>query len=544
MNELINDEQRIEYLPFPDNIRRRSGMYVSGNTQEGWNNCLREISDNATDELAEGYGDLVHVSNDFNGFHYVADNGRGIPIRMSIDKPEKTEAYLSISEIHSSGKFKAGSVGRVGLNGVGSSSVNALSEIYALLIRVTQDNYRGSISRVQEVWESAGPRSKNDIYYIVVCEKGLKVYEDCLHLKEIEKKLFKGIKDYMPIPKGMSTLVFFKPDPEIFEDIEKAKIPYANLNYFLLIQQRFFGRKVRVEVDGEPLVCEFKPYGNEIVKTLKPKDPMSPNKEVGVYLTFDEDPEFGKVSEWGSVNGLDCRVGYHMNLAKNLFKAAIKSYFKVSHDYVLDGLKYGIILLANDCVFSSQTKENLKSLTKVKADDFIPIIKEIEKIFRKNEEFWKNHIEKTNQIFDAHRSIGAIEKAQRMIDNSSGSSFYRSKSGLAKGFSDATCSDRSKCSLFICEGDSPAGSLKSGRRSVGGNLLEGIIAIKGKILNVSDVDIDRALENKEISTIFSVIGVGIQEKNVTTGCASWEEAHEKLMKYSRFSKICIACDAD
>ena len=330
-----NDEQRIEYLPFPECIRKRSGMYISGNTQEGWNNCLREISDNATDELAEGFGDTVHISNDFNGFHYVADNGRGIPIRMSLDKPEKTEAYLSISEIHSSGKFKAGSVGRVGLNGVGSSSVNALSEIYALMIKVNQDNCYGSIPKVKEVWETAGPRSKGDIYYIVVCEKGLKVYEDCLHLKDIEKKLFKGVKDYMPIPKGMSTLVFFKPDPTIFEDIEKAKIPYANLNYFLLIQQRFFGRKVKVEIDGSPLICEFKPYQNEIIKTLKPKDPLSPNKEVGVYLTFDEDPEFGKVSEWGSVNGLDCRVGYHMNLAKNLFKAAIKSYFKVSHDYVL-----------------------------------------------------------------------------------------------------------------------------------------------------------------------------------------------------------------
>ena len=543
-NDVKIDEQRIEYLPFPDCIRKRTGMYLGSTGQDAINTCLREVLDNSCDEVAEGFGDLVHVSNNFNGYHYVADNGRGIPIRMSTDKPDKTEAYLSISELHSSGKFKPGAIGRAGINGIGSSAVNACSEVYILMIRVRQENYLDSTARVREVWETAGPRSKNDIYYIVVCEKGEKVYEDCLHLREAEKKIFRGIKDYMPIPKGMSTIVFFKPDPEVFEISSSAKIPYANLNYFLLIQRQFFGRKIRVEVDGKNLVGEFNPYQFEIIKSIVPKDPRSPNKEVGVYLTFEEDPDFGKVQEWGSVNGLDCRLGYHMNLAKNLFKAAFKSYFKVSHDYVLDGLKYGIILLANECVFSSQVKENLKSLSKVKADDFIPIVKEIEKIFRKNEEFWRNHIEKVNQIYDAHRSIGAIEKAQKMMDASSGSSFYKSKANLVEGFSDATLRNRWDCELFIVEGNSPAGSLKSGRRAIGGGLKQAVLPLRGKVLNVSSIDIDRALENKEISTLFSILGVGIQANNVTTGAQSWEEAHDRLMKQSRFGKIVISCDAD
>ena len=546
--EKIIDDGHVSFLKFPYSVRTRIGMYLSSNQHEGVNTAFREVIDNSTDEVGSGHGDVVHVSNNFNGFCYVADNSdRGIPIRMSVDVPDKTEAYLAISELHSSSKFTVGAVGRVGLNGVGEACVQASSSQFCMLVRIGEHNYKGSIPEVEKAWKTVGPRQRNELYYIVACEKGLKVYEDCLTLKEIEKKLFKGIKDYTPIPKGMTTLVFYKSDPEVFEGNLVPDVPLANLNYFLLIQQRFFGRKkVNVIVDGEPLKCNFKPFEFEVSAKINPKDEASPNKEVGVYITFEVDPELNRTDkDWfASVNGLDCNVGYHVNLAKSLFKAAFKNQYKVTHEYALEGLKVGIIVLANDCVFSSQTKENLRAITKVKTEDFLPIVKEIEKVLRKNSDYWDAHFERLNQFWDAHRNIGALEKAQRMIDSSSGSSFYRSKSGLVKGFSDATCSDRSKCSLFICEGDSPAGSLKSGRRTVNGSLLEGVLPLRGKVLNVSEVDINRALENKEISTIFSVMAVGIQDKNVTTGCKSWEEAHEKLIKYSRYGKICIATDAD
>jgi DNA gyrase/topoisomerase IV subunit B len=366
-------------------------------------------------------------------------------------------------------------------------------------------------------------------------------------LKDIEKRMFKGVKKFTPIPRGMTTIIFFKLDPEVFEEGLKPEIPYINLNYFLLIQQRFFGRKkIKVIVDGEDLKCNFKPFKFEIATTIKPKDENSPNKEVGVYLTFEVNEDLSKADKdiFASVNGLNCPAGFHVNLAKSIFKAALRSQYKVTHDLALEGLKFGIIILSNDNVYNSQTKENLKSITKVKLDDFNPIVKEVEKVFRKNSDYWDLHVKKLNELWDSRRNIGAIEKAERMMDSASGSSFYKSRSGLVKGFSDATCSDRTKCSLFLCEGDSPAGALKAGRKAINGSLTIGVCPLRGKVLNVSDVDINRALENKEISTIFSVIGVGIQEKNVTSECKTWEEAHEALRKYSRFSQICIACDAD
>lgn len=86
--------------------------------------------------------------------------------------------------------------------------------------------------------------------------------------------------------------------------------------------------------------------------------------------------------------------------------------------------------------------------------------------------------------------------------------------------------------------------MKAGRRSVNGELYEAVMPLKGKILNVSNVDIDRALENKEISTIFTLIGVGLDGNNVTSGCNSPTEAMAALQKYSRYGRIVIATDAD
>ena len=545
MNEIIK-EQKISHLKFPECIRAKTGMYLNSIQKEGVNNSFREVVDNATDEVGSGHGDTIHVSTNLNGYNYVADNSdRGMPIRMSEDMPEKTQAYLSISELHSSGKFEAGEIGRVGIFGIGSSATAACSTTYNLLVRVTERNYKGSIPEVEEMWNTVGPRQRNELYYIVSTSKGYKIFEGCLLLRDIEKKLFKGIKGYTPIPRGMTTIVLFKLDPEIFEETIIPEIPYANLNYFLLIQQRFFGRKkINVIIDGEPLRCEFKPYKFEISGKITPKDLSSPNKEVGVYLTFEADPELSKADKYmfASVNGLDSRAGYHVNLAKTLFKAALKSQYKVTHEYALEGLKFGVIILANDCVFNSQSKETLKSLTKVKLDDFTPLVKEIEKIFKKNKDYWDAHVEKVNAFWDAHRNIGAIEKATKMIDSASGTGFYKSRGTLVEGFSDATIRDRWDCELFISEGQSACGSLKSGRRVVSGGLKQGCLGIRGKILNVSDVSIDRALENKEISTIFNVLGVGIQEKNVTSGAKTKEEAFELLKKHARYGKIVIATD--
>ena len=157
------NEEVIRYLPFPDNVRKRPSMYLGG--LENASVPLREICDNSCDIIAEsGMGDTILVSNDFNGFLFVADNSLGIPISMSIDKPEMTQAALSILSLHSGSKFEAGDTTRVGLNGVGSAAVSACSEVYCLLSKIHEGNYTGSTKEVYDCWMNAGPRDRKNLY--------------------------------------------------------------------------------------------------------------------------------------------------------------------------------------------------------------------------------------------------------------------------------------------------------------------------------------------------------------------------------------------
>lgn len=530
-------EEEIRFLPPRDAVRLRPSMYL-GSTEKS-DVMIREIIDNSCDEISEGFGDTILISNNFNGFCFVADNARGLPITMSKDKPGITQAELSISELHSGSKFEAGNnIARVGLNGVGSVSVNFTSSTYILMSKITEFNYDRSIPPVKELWENAGPRSKKDLFYIIVFEEGLKVYEGAGKLKDLEKKIFKGIKNYVSIPENQSTIVLFKPDPKIWDDCT-PEIPMVNLQYFLLIQEKFFKRKVNVVVDGVNLRSTFNPYKFEFTKTIIPKD-TSANKQVGLYITFEADPSLGNAQVYGSVNGLDCNQGTHINLGKSLYKEALKTYFGMKHDYLLNGLKMVIIVLANEVQYNSQTKENLKQITKVKPDDFADVLKDIQKIFKKNEDYWEPHVDKLNQLAESLKSITAIDKAQKMIDTSgSGVSSYRAKADYPKTFADATSKDRSQCELLIVEGNSAQTSLVMGRKDT---RFHACLGLRGKILNVTDKGVDRALESKVISDIFNIIGLGLDVNWVGKDAKTYEEAHEIITKRSRYSKIIIATD--
>lgn len=535
------EEIIIQALTEVEACRRRPGMYCGDTSDEtaGSSILLREIIDNSIDELSAGYGDTILVDNDFNGYNFVADTGRGLPITMNQDVPDKTSAELSFTKFHAGSKFEGTTVMRKGLNGVGSAVCSALSEVYIVLSRITENNWDKSIPKVREVWEKAGPRSKKDLYYLIITEKGLKTVETAGRLKDLEKLIFKA--PYKPLPAGFSTLVLFRADPEIWTN-PKAQIPMLDLQYFLLIQEKFYGRKLNVIVGDQPITNTFKPYKEEILRTIVPAD-TSYNPQVSVYLTLEEDSKMGKVQTYGSVNGLDCGMGFHVNLAKSLFKTALKDYYKIkSDDYLLEGLKIGVIMLASEVNFSSQTKENLKAVTKVKPADFAPIIKDIQKLFKKDPSYWDAHARKVQAIIDSMKDISAKEVAARIIDAASNANqMYRNKQTYVEGFVDATTKDRWEAELFLVEGRSPAGSLLSSRK--GPDVKKrAILPLRGKVLDVSDVSASKMLSNKEFYTLFSVLGLGISAHSVISDCKTPEEAYEVLKAKSRYQRIIIATD--
>ena len=89
----------IKLLEFPECCRMRPGMYIGG--VEDPSVIFREIIDDFMDEsYACEYCNKGYISQNFGGFHLVADNGRGLPITMSKDKPEITQAELAIGSLH------------------------------------------------------------------------------------------------------------------------------------------------------------------------------------------------------------------------------------------------------------------------------------------------------------------------------------------------------------------------------------------------------------------------------------------------------------
>ena len=546
-NSVVKSDE-IKLLKFPESVRSRIGMYLGGT--DSTDMLLREIVDNSLDESYVA-ADTIIINRNLNGYNLVADNGRGISIEYSSELKDGVpiiQADLSICELHSGSKFSDNKNATVGINGVGSSSVNAVSSNYILMSRITANNFDKSTKEVFELWNNAGPRSKKDLFYIVWYKKGYKYFEGALKKSDAEKLIFlEGKKrgtTYDELPSGMSTIVLFQPDPEIFDKSAlKPNLPLKNLQYFLLIQEKFYKKKVTIDIEGTVFTSvDTERYQFEFMKRIIPED-TSMNEYIDLYITFEADPQLNPKLYTGSVNSLTVDTGVHITWAENFFSEALKNEFGIKHRYLTNGLKMCVVVLASEAIYNSQTKEKLKGLAKVKQSDFAPLVKEFQKIFRKNSDYWSEHVGRLNYLADSMKHLGAAEKAQKIMDDAAGRGVYRGKSEMVDGFSDATAGpgDRWDCEIFATEGLSPAGALKAARKST---KYIAVLPLRGRVKNVVNDNANQMMDNKELFTMFKALGLGIDVNNVTSDCQTPEEAYEKIKQKTRFGKLVIATDSD
>lgn len=539
MNNNINEEV-IRVLDFPENVRAKWGMYI-----DSANSCLREVLDNATDESFVWKGcNNIMIDTDFNGYNLVADNGRGIPISMSLDRPQQTQADVSISVLHSGSKFTSVGTATVGTHGVGSACANALADQYILMSKITPDNYNRSIPAVQNLWETSGPRSRKNLYYYVEYRKGYKYHEGAYPLGVIEKNVFSNCpKGFRSIPVGYSTIILFKPDPDIWGKV-KTELPIQNIRNFLLIQEKFYKRSVTVIANGEVLQSSgFTPYQFEILREIIPAD-NSANPSVKVYITFDIDKAtLGPKNLDASMNGLKCGSGIHLQYAESCFEQALRNEYKIKHRMLTPGLRMFALFLADDVQYSGQTKERCKSITKVKITDFVDLVKDFQKIFRTNQDYWGPHVDVLNKLAESFKNLTASEKAEKLQVGTGASASFKLRNELGSKLVDATAgpSERWQTELFLCEGLSASGSLIKGRKS---SKYHAVMPLRGRVLNVDGLDVDKVLENKEFYTIFKSIGLGLDINNVASDALDPEEAYARIQKFSRYGKIIISTDAD
>ena len=473
------DESNIRTLSSIEHIRQRPGMYIGrlgsgAHPDDGIYILLKEVIDNAIDEFMEGNGNRIVVTQEGQKCS-VRDYGRGIPLNKLIE---------CVSVINTGAKYDNEAFQySVGLNGVGTKAVNALSKYFEITS-----------------WREGE-------YMHAVFERG----------KLKEKKRGKGDE-----PNG--TFVAFIPDddPSIFgsysynEDFIRERLwNYAYLNKGLTMV--FNGKIIRSQ-NGL----------TDLVKKILGEDglyPLIKFKNNHLEFSFTHTNGYGE-SYRSYVNGQYTSDGgtHEAAFKEGILKGINEFYHKSwAAPEIRDGIVATIAIKVMNPVFESQTKNKLGN-TDVRSW-IVPEVKEaVIDCLMKNKDIAKGLEDKIINNEKVHKEEAAVrngakEKAKRVSINIPKLKECRYHLNSA---SQAHREEAEKSMIFLTEGDSAAGTITQARNSD----YQAVFALRGKILNVQGKNRTEIYKNEELYNMMIALGI--------------EESMDNL----RYGKVVIATDAD
>ena len=473
--EGVYGAEQIQVLDGLEHIRKRPGMYISSTDEKGLHHLVHEVVDNSIDEALAGYCDRIDVTVNVDGSCTVQDNGRGIPTAIH-PKEGVSTVEVVFTKVNAGGKFGGDSGYKVssGLHGVGVKAVNALSE-----------------------WLEAEV-SQNGHVYKQVYNRG------------VPQRALQIIGD----TDRTGTKVTFFPDAEIFETIEfkyetlKARLKeLAFLNKGLTItltDKR--GEKERSDnfcYEGgiRELVGEI----NQGKETLFP-EPLYFEEQEGttaceIALQYNDGYNEVIYSYANNVNTIDGGThieGLKLALTKVINDAGKKlNVLKESDRLTGEDITAVVSVKLENAQFESQTKDKLNNsfirgfVSKCVAERFGTYIEEHPSEAR---ELVLRCIT-AQKARDAARSARELTRRKGILESTT----------LPGKLAD--CSDKRPelCEIYIVEGDSAGGTAKQGRD----RRFQAILPLRGKILNVEKVRLNRVLENAEIKAMITAFGCGI-----------------------------------
>lgn len=508
-------------LPFPENVRTRYGLYIG--SVENASILLREIIDNSIDELYKSPEcRKIYVYN--QDYNIVVDDGRGIPIKKSLDDDTKTMAYSSISELHSGSKFdKTGHGLQIGMNGVGSSATSALSNEYILICKVPIETVKDSTDAVKQMYNAID--KDDDIFYYLKTEKGYLKEEKLIHRSDIFKIFYQLDKDDFS-HFNIGTIVAFKPDNTIFESV-KTKFP-STMPYVKYILDKVFHKSVDIRFNGNPYDNFYSPYQFEFIAKCNSDVVGSKNPEATFLISFEISNDLSTRTHDGSVNGLIVNRGTHEEITEWRFKHVMADTFGEDFGpHILRGVNMTTILLCDEPVFSSQTKERLSAIPGFGNINCENIEVEYRKIIASNKDLFRSHFLRTQDYVNSIRNLSRMEYIKSKVVVAADKRY--SNIIVPKGVIQCDCKDRTKAELVICEGKSAGFNLVKARAGEFAHT-KAILPLRGIPMNGAASDIDRILNNQELKDLIATIGLGI-------------DLYHNTSKIN-YGKVIIASDAD
>ena len=485
-------------------VRKRPGMYIGSTGTRGLHHMIWEILDNGIDEHLAGFCNELHLTLLKDGGVVVEDNGRGVPVDIHPTKKIPT-ARVVYTVLHAGGKFNS-DVYKVsgGLHGVGASVVNALSS--HMIVEIRRD---GKVYR-DEYKDGGKPVTK--------LEKGLlPVVGTCMKNKT-------------------GTKVTFYPDDSIFETVEfkpetirkKLKeIAYLNKNLKIVFKDEHTGEEqTYLEEFG---IQSYIKYINRDTAVLHDDviyiEGKSGDIEVEVAFQYTQNYSEQINAYCNRINVADggtLVTGFKTALTRIMNQYARELNFLKNKEDNFDGkdIRNGLVAIVSikhpDPQFESQTKNKLGNTDAKTAVDEV-FNREAQRYFDKNVEVLKRILENVHKSFKARTASDKARKGvmKQLLD-------VDTKSKLA------ACSSKKseECEIYIVEGDSAGGTVKTARN----RRTQAVLPLRGKILNVEKAPLEKILVNIEIKTMIAAFGCGIGENFD--------------IKKLRYDKIIILTDAD
>jgi topoisomerase-4 subunit B len=483
-NKPLYTEENIRSLDWKEHIRMRPGMYIGklgdgSSPDDGIYILLKEILDNCIDEFVMGAGKTIEINIQDNKVK-VRDYGRGIPLGKVVDV---------VSKMNTGGKYDSRAFKKsVGLNGVGTKAVNALSSFFKVSSH-RDNNIKSAIFEKGDLVENPG---------------------------ETESSKRKG------------TLVEFVPDSLIFkhykyriEYVEKMLKNYVYLNPGLTITLN--GVKFFSENGLKDLLEDRSSESDLLYPIIHLK-----GDDIEVAITHSKTQYSEEYHSF--VNGQNTtQGGTHQSAFREALVKTIREFYGKNYDSsdIRKSIVSAISIKVMEPVFESQTKTKLGSTemggdfpsVRVYINDFLK--KQLDNYLHKNQDTSEALQRKIIQAERERKELSGIRKLAR--ESAKKASLHNKKLRDCRvHLGDLKKDRRLESTIFITEGDSASGSITKSRDVN----TQAVFSLRGKPLNTFGMTKKIVYQNEEFNLLQAALNI--------------EEGMEDL----RYNNIVIATDAD